>query len=151
MSWLIPHVDAALTGRTDPFLALRRQMDQVFDDFFPTAGRAIDTRLDVSETDREIQVCAELPGVSESDIELTLDGDLLTLKGEKKFADERKDADHHVVERSYGRFARSIRLPFTAEENAVSAEFKDGVLTVHVAKPAEAAPAAKRIPIQNTQ
>jgi HSP20 family protein len=142
-------------GGEDPFTTFRREMDRLFDETF--GGRAVarwpgfqgvDLRLDVSETDKEIKVTAELPGVEEKDVEITLSDDLLTIKGEKKVEEERKDDNHHMVERSYGSFARSLRLPFTIDQDKVEARFDRGVLTVVLPKPAEAQRPAKRIEIK---
>jgi HSP20 family protein len=130
-------------------------MDRLFDETF--GGRAmtrwpgfqgVDLRLDVSETDKEIKVTAELPGVDEKDVEITLTDDLLTIKGEKKVEEERKDDSYHMVERSYGSFARSLRLPFSVDQDKVEARFEKGVLTVRLPKPAEAQRPARRIEIK---
>jgi HSP20 family protein len=88
----------------------------------------------VSETDKEIRITAELPGVTEQDIDVSLDDDVLTIRGEKKF--ERKDdkENFHFVERSYGTFQRSLRLPFPVDPDQVQASFENGVLTVTVPK-----------------
>ena len=86
--------------------------------------------VDVSETDRELKICAELPGVSEKDVEVRLEDDVLVIRGEKKF--ERKDEkeSYHFMERSYGTFQRSIRIPFQVNPDEVKADFHNGVLTV---------------------
>lgn len=140
----------------DPFTALHRQMDRLFDDFhrgmpamrWSGVADAVEMKLDVAETDKEIKVTAELPGVDEKDIDITLTGDLLTIKGEKKIEEERKNDNYHVVERSYGSFQRSLRLPFLAGDKDVSAEFKNGVLTVAIVKPAEAQSTVKKIGVK---
>jgi HSP20 family protein len=110
---------------------------------------AFNASVDVAETDKEIRVCAELPGVDEKDIEVSLDGDLLTLRGEKKFEQEKGDekTNYHLVERGYGRFQRSLRLPFQANPDEVKASFQNGVLTVTVPKSAQQA-RSRRIQIQ---
>jgi HSP20 family protein len=99
-------------------------------------------RTNVSETDKEIQVTAELPGVDQKDIEITLTGGDLLIKGEKKSeVDEKKDdkgRTYHRVERSFGSFQRRLALPYDVDPNKVQASFKDGVLTVTLPKPAEA-------------
>lgn len=139
----------------DPFGALHREIERVFDDFYkgtpmrwPGTETEIDVKIDVSENDKEFRVTAELPGVEEKDLDVTLVGDLLTLKGEKNIEKERKEENHHIVERSYGSFMRSLRLPFEAGDKDVKAEFAKGVLTVTVAKPAEAQKASKKIAIK---
>ena len=132
----------------DPFLSLHREMNRLFDDVFrgiglPAAtgsqgqgdvGTFVNASMNVSETDKEIRITAELPGVSEQDIDVSLDDDVLTIRGEKKF--ERKDdkENFHFVERSYGTFQRSLRLPYAVDSEQVQASFENGVLTVTVPK-----------------
>ena len=139
----------------EPFTSLRRDMDRMFEDFSrdfgwsspAAAGTAIAPRVDVSETDSEIRIEAEMPGVDEKDIELVLSDGRLTIKGEKKQEKEEKKKDYHLVERSYGSFARSIGLPFDADPDQVKASFAKGVLTVTVPKPPAVKAKEKRIPI----
>lgn len=136
-------------------MAFRREMDRWFEDTFgrgaltPWPGaQGVDMRLDVSETEKEFKVTAELPGVDQKDVDVTLTDDLLTIKGEKKIEDERKDDNYHSVERAYGSFARSLRLPFSADPEDVDAKFDKGVLTISVKKPAEAQKPSKKIEIK---
>jgi HSP20 family protein len=123
----------------NPLLALHREMNRLFDDVFagasPAPGAAnLSPRVNVEETEKELRVTAELPGVEEKDIQLTLDDDLITIRGEKKLEMEHEQKDFHVVERAYGVFQRAIRLPFRAEPDEVKARFENGVLTVSVPK-----------------
>ncbi len=125
----------------DPFSELHREMNRLFDDFLvaglssPSSGATISTpRLDVRENSSELCVCADLPGVKPEDLELRMEGNLLTLRGEKRHESEQSQDDYHLMERSYGRFQRSIQLPFTPAPEGVQAEFKDGVLTIHLPK-----------------
>jgi HSP20 family protein len=153
---------AGVPGRTrqdDPFFGLRRDMDRLFDDFFrgtglarPDEGQTMMPRIDVSETDKAIEICAELPGVAEKDIEVQLNGDMLTIRGEKKSEREEggKDKSYHVVERSYGSFARSIQLPFNTDPNKVQASFDKGVLTITLPKPQETQQSSKRIEVKSS-
>ncbi|MBM6583878.1 Hsp20/alpha crystallin family protein [Microvirga sp. BT689] len=145
----------------DPFLSLHREMNRLFDDVFrganlPAAsgsqgqgdvGTYVNASMNVSETDREIRITAELPGVSEQDIHVSLDDDVLTIRGEKRF--ERKDEkeNFHFVERSYGTFQRSLRLPYAVESELVRASFENGVLTVTVPK-TERQERSRRIQVQ---
>ncbi len=145
----------------DPFLSLHREMNRLFDDVFrstslPAAtgsqgqgdlGNFVNASMNVSETDKEIRITAELPGVSEQDIDVSLDNDMLTIRGEKKF--ERKDEkeNFHFVERSYGTFQRSLRLPFPVDPGQVQANFENGVLTVVLPK-AEQQQRSRRIQVQ---
>jgi HSP20 family protein len=139
----------------EPFGSLRREMDRLFEDFSrdlgwgsPAAAGAGDApRIDVSETDTEIKIEAELPGVEEKDLEIVLSDGRLTIKGEKKQEKEEKKKDYHLVERTYGSFARTIGLPFEADPNQVKANFAKGVLTVTVPKPPEVKAKEKKIPI----
>jgi HSP20 family protein len=139
----------------EPFGALRRDMDRVFEDFSrefgwgppAAAGVATAPRVDVSETEGELRIEAELPGVDEKDVEVTLSNGRLTIRGEKKQEKEEKKQDYHLVERSYGSFARSLTLPFAADPEQVKASFAKGVLTVTVPKPAEVKAKEKKIAI----
>ena len=131
----------------DPFMSLHRQMNRLFDDVLrestgqtPSSqgqggeGGMLMPHMDVSETDKELKVCAELPGVSEKDIDVRLEDDVLVIRAEKKF--ERKDEkeNYHFMERSYGTFQRALRLPGPVEPEQVQASFENGVLTVTVPK-----------------
>jgi len=146
-----------LPGRDiwEPFTSLRRDMDRLFEDFSresawgppALAGAGMAPRLDVSETDSEIRIEAELPGVDEKDVEVVLSDGRLTIKGEKKQEKEEKKKDFHLVERSYGAFARSIGLPFEADPSQVKASFAKGVLTITVPKPPQVKAKEKKIPI----
>jgi len=126
----------ALWGR-DPFLQLHRDMNRLLDDTFRDwdggeggGGLLAAPRIDVHEEGNMLEVSAELPGVEQKDIELRLDEDILTIRGEKR--NERKDKQAHITERSYGSFQRSIRLPFTPKPDDIRADFRDGVLTVSI-------------------
>lgn len=103
--------------------------------------------VDVSETDKEIAVTAELPGIEPKDVEITLDKGLLTIRGEKKFEEEEKKENYHRIERSYGSFTRSISLPAEVDESKVKAKFDKGVLNVTMQKSKTAK--TKKIPIQS--
>jgi HSP20 family protein len=96
--------------------------------------------VDISEDDTEYLIKAELPEVKKEDVKVTAEEGTLTIMGERKFEKEQKNKKYHRVERAYGRFGRSFSLPDDASPAKVSAEFKDGVLTVHLAKDAKAKP-----------
>jgi len=135
-----------LTGG-DPFLSLHREMNRLFDDVLRgglsagggqgLAGNVIAPQINVSETDTEIRVTAELPGVNENDVQVDLNDDLLVIRGEKKF--ERKDEkeNFHFMERSYGTFQRTLQLPFSVDPDQVQATFENGVLTITLPKTAQ--------------
>jgi len=95
--------------------------------------------MDLREKDNELCICAELPGVDPSEVDVRLDGDMLTIRGEKKAEADDDKQNYHVMERSFGQFQRSIQLPFQPDPEQVRAEFRHGVLTVHVPKQPQAA------------
>jgi HSP20 family protein len=136
----------------DPFLALHREMNRMFDDFARGFGVGLPARfggsggwphVEVSETDSEVKVVAELPGLEERDIDLSLQDGVLTLKGEKKSETE----GAFYSERWHGQFQRSLQVGPDVDPDKVSASFKNGVLTITLAKRPEAQRQAKRIPI----
>ena len=90
--------------------------------------------VDISEIEGEYLIKAELPGVEKDGVKITLEDDVLTLQGERKQEKEEKGRKYHRIERSYGRFVRSFTLPDSVDEAKVSAEFKDGVLSLHLPK-----------------
>lgn len=135
----------ALTPWTG-LVTLRKEMDRLFDRFgeweFPELpvfrGEWAPT-LDVSETKENIVVKAEIPGIDPKEVQVLLQEDVLTIKGEKKQEKEEKEEHYYRMERSYGAFARSLRLPASVDAAKVSARFKNGLLTVTLPK----APAAR--------
>jgi HSP20 family protein len=104
------------------------------------AGRALAPAIDVTEDDGHYVVTAELPGTKREDVTVELEGDVLTIRGEKKNEREEKKEKRRFVERSYGTFSRAFTLPSNADSERVNAAFKDGVLTVTIGKRAEAKP-----------
>ena len=96
--------------------------------------------VDISEDDKEYLIKAELPEVKKEDVKVTAEDGTLTIMGERKFEKAEKNKKYHRVERAYGSFGRSFSFPDDASPGKVSAEFKDGVLTVHLAKVAKAKP-----------
>jgi HSP20 family protein len=101
---------------------------------------------DIYETDNEIVVKAELPEVKKEDVHVSIENNLLTIRGERKFSEETKKENYHRVERSYGEFTRSFTLPNFVDSNKINAEFKDGMLRVTMAKREEAK--AKQIEVK---
>lgn len=129
---------------SDPFSLFQREVNRAFDEVFrgfPAMGRGaaglggFAPNLDVRETEQGLEVSAELPGMSEQDIELRLEGDLLTLAGEKKDERTQEGVGMHLTERSFGRFQRAFRLPFRADPNQVQAQFDKGVLRITLPRP----------------
>ncbi|MFI0847513.1 Hsp20/alpha crystallin family protein [Mesorhizobium sp. IMUNJ 23232] len=142
----------------DPFLSLHREVNRLLDDVFrgfdsrlPALGRPSSfggggwPNVEISDSDKEIRVTAEVPGLEEKDIEVMLEDGVLTLKGEKR--SETEDKDRQFSERFYGRFERRIPLGYEVEDDKVSADFKNGVLTVALPKTERAQAKAKRIAI----
>ena len=136
----------------DPFKSLRREMEDVFRAFdrnapSPSIGAGAPA-IDVAETKNAFEVTAELPGVEEKDIKVSLDGNRLVISGEKNQETTRDEKDWHVEERSYGSFYRSMSLPFKPDDGAVEAHFDKGVLHLNIKKPTEIAKSAKTIEIK---
>jgi HSP20 family protein len=140
-----------------PFLSLHREMNRVFDDFFrdfdmrrPMMGPGFNggwPHVDLVETDKEVTITAELPGMEEKDVELVLQDGVLMLRGEKR--SETEDKDRQFSERYYGRFERRIPLDAEVQADKAEARFKNGVLTVTLPKNPEAQPKARRISISH--
>lgn len=142
----------------DPFLSLHRDVNRLFDEVL----RGFDTpsvftrttphhsawpSVEFSETDKEIRVTAEVPGLQEDDVEVLLEDDVLTLRGEKKA--ETEDKDRQFSERYYGRFERRLALGREVEKDQVAATFKDGLLTITLPKSERAQTNARRIAINS--
>jgi HSP20 family protein len=155
MQPLIPRSSRATPAESsrDPFQALRQEINDLFSSFssFPSQAWSGDMspRLDVSETDQELDIDAELPGFDEKDVEVTLAGDTLTIRGERQNGREDKGKNYHLSERRWGSFTRSITLPFDADPSDVDAKFEKGVLRIAIKKPPSIAAKTAKIPIKN--
>lgn len=103
--------------------------------------------VDIYETEHDIVLKAELPDIKQSDIDLRIENNTLTLKGERKFEKETNDENYHRVERSYGAFSRSFTLPATVDQEKIKAEYKDGILKVILPKKEEAKPKQIKVSI----
>ncbi len=159
------------TGAASPFYAfdkMRRQIDQMFEDFggqfwsVPTTRSAIEMEpvwrrdiawekvpaVDVIETEKSYEISAELPGMDEKEIDVTVANGVLTIKGEKKEVKEEKQKDHYVSERHYGSFARSFQIPGDADAGKIEAKFQKGVLAVILPKKAEAQRSEQKIAVK---
>ena len=140
--------DRNVARSDNPFMSLQREVDRLFDDFtrgfpaFYSAGAAGAAELlpsvDVTETDKQIEITAELPGLEEKDVQVNVADNVLTIRGEKKAEKEEKDKTFRLVERSYGSFVRSLELPEGVNADAIKASIDKGVLKVTVPKPAPA-------------
>jgi HSP20 family protein len=137
--------DSLMRSETSPFFSLHREIDRLFDDFTRgfggERGFGMAPSIDVAETDKEIEITAELPGLERKDVEISLDDDMLTIRGEKR--SERKDDQKegsrnvHVSERNYGAFYRVLQLPARIDPSTVEATMNKGVLKITLPKPAQ--------------
>jgi HSP20 family protein len=140
----------------DPFGSLFRDVQKTFEDFSrrsPIAGLSSEMlapKIDIAESKDAIDLAAELPGVDEKDVDVTLADGMLTIRGKKKSERDETDKEKnwHVVERSYGSFGRTISLPFDPDPAKVEAKFDKGVLHIHLPKPAEVAKKQQKIEIK---
>jgi HSP20 family protein len=126
----------------DPFTAIREEMKDLRSQMFGGGDEgwlagAMAPALDMSETETAIDVRMDLPGITAKDIDIQVNGNLLTVSGERKEEKEEKRKTFHRVERSYGSFSRTVTLPCAVNESEVAAEYKDGVLTVKLPKTEE--------------
>ena len=134
--------------RWDPFRdlsALQDRLNRLFDDSGGRSWRdeAVATTtwspaVDIFETEGEIVVKAELPGVDRKDISLNLEKNILTLRGERRFEKETKEENYHRVERAYGGFSRAFSIPATVDEESIRADYKDGILKIALPKKEQA-------------
>jgi HSP20 family protein len=147
----------SLFGRDDdPFGSLFREVQKTFEDFSRRpaltgfGSDVLTPKIDIAETKDEVNVTAELPGVDEKDVDVTLGEGMLIIRGEKKSERDETDKDRnwHVVERSYGSFSRSIALPFAPDASKVEANFDKGILRIRLPKPAEVASKQQKIEIK---
>jgi HSP20 family protein len=149
-----------IARQRDIFAAMRDDMDRLFERFehgwprwptlFSPDERLTVPELDVRESTEAITVEAELPGVDEKDVTVTLANGVLTIRGEKKQEKEEKSESYHLTERSFGSFERSIRLPDTIDDAKVEAKFDKGVLKITAAKKPEAVKAERKIEIRTS-
>ncbi len=136
---LIPALPS-MTG--DAFSPLRREFNRLLDDIGSGWDAFTEMRLapnmDVIDGKDSVEIELELPGLSRDDIKIAVDGDIMTISGEKKAKAERHEHNFRMVERSYGEFARSVYLPASVDAGKISAEMKDGVLKINAPKRPEA-------------
>lgn len=153
---ILPTRAAMSAGRPQPFDDLQREIDRVFDSFtrgWPALdvlrsgqGRFVPD-IEVEDSDKTIRIAAELPGVDEKDIDVSVTDNVLTIAGEKRAESERKEGGVYRTERCYGSFSRSMALPFEVNDNAVQAKFDKGVLTVTIDKPEDIGGKTKKIAV----
>jgi HSP20 family protein len=152
--------EPAQRGDRDAFGTLQTDLNRTFDFLrmlpFPFGGQSTSLaddsgafHVDAAESDKEIKVTAELPGMDEKDIDVRASDGVLTISGEKKTEHETKDDDYIVRERSFGRFERTLSLPEGVKAEAAQATFKNGVLTITIPKASQGQSGAKRITVQS--
>jgi len=143
----------------NPFYGLQREMNRAFDDFFngfslspfgAAEGRfgSFIPSLDMSESDKELNIQVELPGMDEKDVEVFLTEDALTIRGEKREEKEDKGKDYYHMERTYGSFNRVVALPQGVDTEHVEARFKNGILLLTLPKTEPAKTRGNKIPIK---
>lgn len=150
--------EVAPAPKQSPFLALQREMNKLFDEFdfgkgllsWPEQMPDFHAKVDVKDTDKEIVVTAEIPGIDIKNVEVTLRADSLTLKGEKKEEKEEKENGYYRMERSYGSFYRAIPLPCAVDRDNVAATYKDGVMKVVLPKTEKAPATEQKINVKTT-
>jgi len=136
------------------FERMRSEMDRLWNSFFERGtlrgeeGGEWLPSLDIAETKNEIVVKAEVPGLEAKDIDISLSEGLLTIKGDKKQEREEKEENYHLVERSYGTFTRSIRIPNEVQSDKINASYKNGVLKIVLPKSEEAKKKEVKIKVQ---
>ncbi|NND70102.1 MAG: Hsp20/alpha crystallin family protein [Rhodothermales bacterium] len=146
---------------TDMFRSLQDEIDRVFNrfqDFTPGSTRqallsgngmmTLQPKIDISETESEIQVEAELPGVELADVEVSVVNEMLVIEGRKSTESEKKEKNYHLVERSQGQFMRRIPLGFDVDTDKVEAKFNNGVLSVTIQKPEEQVKKTRKIEVK---
>lgn len=142
-------------SRWDPFRnlsTLQEQVNRLFDSNFATRSdnSALTTwapPVDIYETENELVVKADLPDMNEKDLDVRVENNMLTIRGDRRFAQEVKEDNYLRVERAYGSFSRSFSLPNTVNTEAIKAEYKNGVLTVELPKRAESKPKQVKISV----
>jgi HSP20 family protein len=153
-------------GKFDAFDAFRREMDRMFDrltdnfalpsladfptteHFWPRLAHVVAPMVDMNADEKAYHVTAELPGVENKDVEVTVGDDYLSIKAEKRQAHEDKTKDYFVSERNFGVFQRTFALPNDADRNAIDAKFAKGVLTITLPKSAMAQASTKKIEVK---
>ena len=148
---IIPWRGSQLARRDDPFNYLRSQINRVFDDAFDGGrwpvgdGSVFAPQLDVTDSDKEVRICAELPGIEAKDLDVNVTDNTLTISGEKRSERSSEEKGRHWTERSYGSFERTIPLPAEVDGDNAKTEFKNGVLRITLPKRPGGKTRAKKI------
>ena len=148
--------DLAVRRETDPILSLQNEMNRVFETFFeePFGMRSLEEwegfapSIDVYETDKEITVDVELPGMDEKDIDISLGSNVLTISGKKESEETEKSKSYFRHERTYGSFRRSIQLPDDVDEDKIDATYRKGILKIVLPKTAQSVSLRRKIEIK---
>ena len=151
-----PYLPSFFGRGDDPFGSLFREVQKTFENFSQRTSFArfnsdtLSPKIDIAESRDAIDVMAELPGVDEKDLDVTLANGVLTIRGEKKTERDETDKDKnwHLIERRYGSFSRTITLPYDPDSSKVEAKFEKGVLRIRLPKPAEITKKEKKIAIR---
>jgi len=143
---IIPYQRTSLIS--DPFDFLRQEIDRLFE--VSSSIEGLRPQFETKENENSIEITAELPGVTEENINLSLSKGILTISGEKKSEEKKEGETYYITERQYGSFSRSLKLPYEPEQDDIKASFKEGVLKVSVPKPKEMKPDVYKIPIQKS-
>ena len=154
------------TTAPDLWRSFRSEMDRLFDRFgFPSLRRMFDMEpawrsagsftfsvpaIDMSEDEKAYKISAELPGLDAKDVDVSVSGNMLVLKGEKRQEKEEKDKNYYFSERAYGSFQRAFELPASVEQDKISADFSKGVLTITMPKTPDAQKQQKKIEVKST-
>ncbi|AFM24651.1 Hsp20/alpha crystallin family protein [Desulfomonile tiedjei] len=143
------------TGSLPAPWVFRREFDDLIQRFFGDepfslgiTSKTFSPAVNISENENEILVTAEIPGIEKNDLDISLSGDVLTIKGEKKAEHEEKTENMHRIERSYGSFSRSFALPCEVQEDKINASYKDGVLSLKLPKAENCKAKSIKIPLQ---
>lgn len=164
-----PASQAGSAGVPDVWQSFRGEMDRLFDRFsgsfgLPSLRRMFDMgpamrqssfsfaipAIDMSEDEKSYKITAELPGLDAKDVDLSVSGDTLLLKGEKRQESEQKEKSYHFTERSYGSFQRAFGLPASVDRDKITADFSKGILTIELPKTAEAQRQPKKIEVKQS-
>src|SRR6195256_4529970 len=142
---LVPFREGGALMRPDfGLFGLHREIDRLFSEFAqgigPAGTQSIIPSIEISETDKAIEVSAEMPGLERRDVEISIEDDTLSIRGEKKIEEKQKEKNVQLSERSYGVFLRVLQLPAGVDPSSVQATMSNGVLKVTIPKPAKSAP-----------
>jgi HSP20 family protein len=151
---LVPFREGGALMRPDfGLFGLHREIDRLFSEFAqgigPAGTQSIIPSIEISETDKTVEISAEMPGLERKDVEISIDDDTLTIRGEKKIEENQKDKNVQLSERTYGVFLRVLQLPPGIDPSSVQATMSNGVLKITILKPANSEP--KKIEVKEEQ